>query len=305
MIKKHRFLYKHLAFILLLCAGIDQCLAQLPKGLAKSDSTQVENFNYTLHAPRPNETKGLVVLLPGLFDPPLSIFFESNLPHVLNELNYAVIVPVLSQRGDKFDLSDVTINRLGKLITQYIHASSLRQDIPIILGGFSIGGTRVLKACTVKDSTMSALNISHVFAIDPPLDLNRLLASELKYDEDFLSETLKMEIGELNEEKLASLSVVNINNLAGTTPPHAKGINIRIYNEPALEWQIGIRKRDLLDLNLLDQSVYVNYIKRKHPDLKMELIRSKIEGVRKQTGDRNPHSWNIVDTAELVDWIGK
>lgn len=137
------------------------CLAQLPQNLSKSDSIRIENFNYIVAAPATNQTKGVVVLLPGLFDPPLSIFFESDLPLALNKLNYSIIIPVLSQKGDRFDLSDKSLDQLGKLITQYIQTSNLRQEVPIILGGFSIGGTRVLKACTSKDNPLGRLKISH------------------------------------------------------------------------------------------------------------------------------------------------
>ena len=296
---------KHFITSLLLVFGIDKSIAQLPKGLWKSDSTQKENFNYIVAAPTPNQTKGVVVLLSGLFDPPLSIFFESDLPLTLNKLNYSIIVPVLSQKGDRFDLSDKSLDQLDKLITQYIQTSNLRQEVPIILGGFSIGGTRVLKACTSKDNPLGRLNISHVFAIDPPMDLNRLLTSEVKYGQNFLKGVLEKEMGNVDTEKLAYLSILDINNTDSIRPPSVNGIKIRIYNEPAIEWQMQNRKRDLLDLNLLDQSVYVNHIKRKYPDIDIQLIISKIEGIRKQTGERNPHSWNIVDTDEFIDWISK
>ncbi|MCY4778813.1 hypothetical protein ORI89_04055 [Sphingobacterium sp. UT-1RO-CII-1] len=294
---------KNLILVVFLAFTASHCLAQLPQSLTKSDSTLLENFNYTVNVPRPNEAKGVAVLIPGLYDHPFSIFFESSLPQLLNDLNYAVIIPVLSQKGDRFDLSSKSVLQLSRLIKQYIQTSNLRQDIPVILGGFSIGGTRVLKACTSKDSPMKELNISHVFAIDPPLDLNRLLASEAKYDETFIKEVLVEEIGHLDSEKLSSLSLVNINNIASIAPPIIKGVKIRIYSEPALEWQMENRKRDLLDLNLLDQSVYVNFLKRTYSDVNIELVLSKIEGMRIQTDERNPHSWNIVDTDEFIEWI--
>ena len=297
--------FKNLLLALLISFGISFCHAQLPPNMIKSDSTLLENFNYIVGAPIPDQTEGVVVLLPGLFDPPLSIFFESDLPLILNKLNYSIIIPVLSQKGDKFDLSDRSLNQLVNLITQYIQTSNLRQDVPIILGGFSIGGTRILKACTFKDNPLGRLNISHVFAIDPPLDLNRLLSSEAKYGQNFLKGVLEKEMGTVDTEKLTSLSILDINKADSTQPPSVNGIKIRIYNEPAIEWQMDNRKRDLLDLNLLDQSVYVNHIKRKHPDIDIQLVISKIEGMRKQTGDRNPHSWNIVDTDEFIDWISK
>ena len=296
---------KKLLLTLLISFGISFCYAQLPLNLIKSDSTLSENFNYIAGAPTPNQTKGVVVLLPGLFDPPLSIFFESDLPLILNKLNYSIIIPVLSQKGDKFDLSDRSLNQLVNLITQYIQTTNLRQDVPIILGGFSIGGTRILKACTFKDNSLRRLNIRHVFVIDPPMDLNRLLNSEAKYGQNFLKGVIEKEMGTVDAEKLASLSILDINKIDSTKPITVNGVKIRIYNEPAIEWQMENRKRDLLDINLLDQSVYVNHIKRKHPDIDIQLIISKIEGLRRQTGDRNPHSWNIVDTDEFIDWISK
>ncbi|WP_164113042.1 MULTISPECIES: hypothetical protein [Sphingobacterium] len=303
MKKKYSPFNTVLLLTILFTVGFFSCLAQLPQNLTKSDSTLIENFNYTVNAPRPNEAKAVAVLMPGLYDHPLSIFFESNLAQLLHDLNYAVIIPVLSQKGDRFDLSSKSVLQLSGLIKQYIHTSNLPQDIPVILGGFSIGGTRALKACSANDSPMKELNISHIFAIDPPLDLNRLLASEAKYGQTFLKEVLAKEIGQLDNEKLASLSLVNINNSGSIAPPAIKGVKVKIYNEPAIEWQIESRKRDLLDLNLLDQSVYVNFLNRTHSDVNIELVLSKIDGMRKQTGERNPHSWNIVDTDEFIYWI--
>lgn len=58
-----------------------------------------------------------------------------------------------------------------------------------------------------------------------------------------------------------------------------------------------------MDLNLIDQSILTNHLKSIFPDADVELILSKIKGLRRQTNQRNPHSWNIVDTHELVKWL--
>lgn len=303
MSKSYKSIFQCVSLLFFLGMGIASCFGQLPENLMKSDSSLAENFNYSLDAPQPNHTKGVVVLLPGLFDSPLSIFFESNLPHLLNELNYAIVIPVLTAKGDRFDLSEKSVLQLGQLVVEYLRTSNLSEDTPIILGGFSIGGTRVLRACTITNSLMNSLNISHVFAIDPPLDLNRLLASEAKYGQRFLKDVLEKEVGTLDREKLTSLSVIDINNIEDVVPPSTRNTKIRIYTEPAIEWHITHRKRDLLDLNLLDHTVYVKLMERKHPDINIELVLSKIEGFRKQTEQRNPHSWNIVDPDEFISWI--
>lgn len=293
------------SIILTLCFAVVALhgFAQLPQNLLKSDSTAKENFTYIVNVPQQDRIKGVAVLLPGLYDPPLSVFFESRLPHLLNELNYAVIIPVLAEKGDRFDLSKSAILQLTQLVHQYIQSQGLSPAIDIILGGFSAGGTRVLKAITAKDSPMNTLNITHAFAIDPPMDLNRLIQSEERYGNSEIKEVLNKELGELDTKKLAALSVVDLDNLHKTAFYPKDKTKIRIYNEPAIEWQIKNRKRDLLDLNLLDQSVYTNHIKRTYSNANIELVLSNKEGMRVQTQQRNPHSWNIIDEAEFIEWI--
>jgi alpha-beta hydrolase superfamily lysophospholipase len=276
--------------------------AQLPSQLVKKDSTVRENYSYVMPRSGATDLKGVVVLLPGLLDHPLSILFESTLPERLNEIGYDVIIPVITAQNDRFNLTVEACAKTERLIVDYIQSKGMTRDIPVVLGGFSIGGTRVLRM--LMNNIYERLHITRVFAIDPPLDIGRLLASNEKHGYADLSGLLEDEMDQpLDEVVLTAISVVRLDSLSDIPTDAFARVKTRIYNEPAIEWNIRDQKRDLLDLNLLDQSVYVQAIKRKLPEANIELILSKIPGMRQQTQVRNSHSWNIVDETELIDWI--
>jgi hypothetical protein len=274
----------------------------LPSQLVKKDSTVRENYSYVMPRSGATDLKGVVVLLPGLLDHPLSILFESTLPERLNEIGYDVIIPVITAQNDRFNLTVEACAKTERLIVDYIQSKGMTRDIPVVLGGFSIGGTRVLRM--LMNNIYERLHITRVFAIDPPLDIGRLLASNEKHGDADLSGLLEDEMDQpLDEVVLTAISVVRLDSLSDIPTDAFARVKTRIYNEPAIEWNIRDQKRDLLDLNLLDQSVYVQAIKRKLPEANIELILSKIPGMRQQTQVRNSHSWNIVDETELIDWI--
>jgi hypothetical protein len=213
-----------------------------------------------------------------------------------------VIIPVITAQNDRFNLTVEACAKTERLIVDYIQSKGMTRDIPVVLGGFSIGGTRVLRM--LMNNIYERLHITRVFAIDPPLDIGRLLASNEKHGDADLSGLLEDEMDQpLDEVVLTAISVVRLDSLSDIPTDAFARVKTRIYNEPAIEWNIRDQKRDLLDLNLLDQSVYVQAIKRKLPEANIELILSKIPGMRQQTQVRNSHSWNIVDETELIDWI--
>ena len=80
-----------------------------------------------------------------------------------------------------------------------------------------------------------------------------------------------------------------------------KGIAIRTYTEPDVNWWIDTRRKDYYSMNAIDLAALVNELKiRGHQQA--ELIITQNKGYQPD-GSRHPHSWNIVDEKILVDWF--
>lgn len=294
----------YIFLLLLLTGGVYG--QKLPNGLYKSDSTLTENFCYIIPPDNreENNPNAVVVLFPGVYDHPFSIFFESDIVQVLNKENYSIIIPVISQKNDKLQLDGESINKAISLISEYVRHTGLPEKTKIILGGFSVGGTRALKIFINNRREETKLNVSHVFTVDPPLDFNRLLNSEKNLEDKLVTGLVSDENKSSNiEDYLDSISIFTYNNLDDIDPFLFENGNLRIYTEPDLEWQLFERKRNMMELHLIDHSIFVNYLNSKTSNQNVELILSKKTGMRLQTNERNPHSWNIIDTEELVKWL--
>jgi hypothetical protein len=78
---------------------------------------------------------------------------------------------------------------------------------------------------------------------------------------------------------------------------------VRLYTEPDVDWWITQRNLDLYDMHVLDHAAFTNVLRiAGNPDA--ELITTSGKGFR-PNGLRHPHSWSIVDEAELAEWIGR
>ncbi|MCC6412037.1 MAG: hypothetical protein IT270_10285, partial [Saprospiraceae bacterium] len=80
-----------------------------------------------------------------------------------------------------------------------------------------------------------------------------------------------------------------------------KNMKVRLYTEPALDWQQTNRQRIYEDLNafmLENLSQDLKKVGFKH----VELITTENKGYR-VNGARHPHSWSIVDSKALVQWM--
>jgi len=281
--------------------------AQIPENLRTIKKEVFKKESYYLELLPKQQAKGLVILFPGLFDHPYSIFIETTLAQDCVKSGYIVMIPVLSKENDEFDLSDSALSNLSVLIEDIITSNKIDKNIKTVLGGFSIGGTRAIRFYNynIKSLTQKR-NVSFVFAIDPPLDLKRLLDSEEKRGSDLSLKVLKKELGEnikIDDNLLMNYSVFTSHFSRDSNLPGYLRAKLRIYSEPDILWYIEKRKMDFYDLNIIDYAAYINRLKMENSDNKVELVITQNKGFRKGTNERHPHSWSILDVDEFLDWI--
>lgn len=185
------------------------------------------------------------------------------------------------------------------------------------IGGLSIGGNVSLTLSNYLHKTNSVIAPKGAFIVDSPIDLYALYESSVadinnpELSQERLAEP-KGIIGFLESnfgkepKLLENLEIVspvtlktqkqNIDNL--------KGIKTRFYIEPDTAWYRKNRQIDFETTNAYTIQKAAQYLVDDLGWPNVELIQSKEKGYR-SNGERNPHSWSIVNMNELINWVKK
>jgi len=78
-------------------------------------------------------------------------------------------------------------------------------------------------------------------------------------------------------------------------------IAVRCYTEPDVQWWMNNRQKSFYGMNAIDAAGIVNHLTLLG-NKEAELITTQNQGYRPD-GSRHPHTWGIVDNAELVQWF--
>jgi hypothetical protein len=155
-----------------------------------------------------------------------------------------------------------------------------------------------------------------VFALDPPLDIERLYncmtttnRPEKKpvsiQEDNYVATRIQQEFK--TNPKSNPEFFWKVSPYAQSDPNHTSlktllSLPIRIYNEPDITWYIANRSIDYYCINSLDSSAMINWL-RSLGNTKAELIITSGKGYRIKNKARHPHSWTIADGKELVNWM--
>jgi len=205
---------------------------------------------------------------------------------------------------------------LSKLLNTIVKENKLNTD-NIYIGGMSLGGTVSLSIANFLTTETSTINPKGIFVVDAPIDLYALYESSQKdvARKDFSEERLaepKWIINYFEEEFGGKDSLIdNIQKVAPVTYSRLNIDNIkklkdkklRFYTEPDTLWWLNTRKTDFSSTNAYTLQL-TDKLLRKINWKNAELIQTKNKGYRSD-GTRNPHSWSIVDTDDLIEWIQK
>lgn len=262
---------------------------------------------YELHVPE-NQQK-LLILFPGFFGNAKRVLKESILVEKCTQENIAVLL--LNYNGKLF-LTKAEKQDLSEQVSEAIQENDL-SIAEIYLGGFSSGGNlALLLAKQLEKFQGGKFKATGVFVIDSPVDLAQLYQSsketiDKNYSEASVKEA-KFIIAYL-EGKLGN-PCDNLSNYERLSPFLAKTnyieniqfetTAVKIYTEPALEWNKKYRGRNFEELNafqlkqmakaLLENGVEVDY------------YQTENQGYR-SNGDRHPHSWSVLEEEEIVAWM--
>ncbi len=308
---------QHRAFLLLvLLFGAAPLQGQRTEVVRRTPGDTLGN-TYRAHEPS-GTPRGLLVLLPGYgsgvdgFAP--SSYTPSTLPARMAKQNVLTIVAV--PEADTLYETDEPLRLLDSIIAEVLQKYRIPKD-RVVIGGFSSGGTGAIRYAQfcAQGRCKAVPKVAGVFGVDPPLDFDGLYrSSEVTVqrnaprtnitEQRMIFETLRRAMGGSPDEMsstyqrhsplLASAPDGGNAKLLATTP-------VRLYTEPDVQWWIENRNLDYHGMNAVDHAALVNLL-RVAGNTRAELITTLGKGYR-PNGARHPHSWSIVDEADLAQWI--
>jgi hypothetical protein len=260
---------------------------------------------------------GSIILLPGFGELPKQTLVEGDIHKWAADAGYLTIIPALGD-WSFFYIDNSSHQKLNNFIKEVFNKYNLNED-SFFIGGHSFGGTMALQYTQKAYSDQSTLKKPvAVFALDPPLDIERLYNCMTTtnrpkknpisiQEDDYVSNRIQLEFKtnpKSNPEFFWKISPYAQNDEAHKSLKTLLTVPIRIYNEPDINWYIENRNIDFYCINTLDSSAMINWLKYLG-NSKAELILTSGKGYRVSRQMRHPHSWTIADGKELVDWLTK
>ena len=240
---------------------------------------------------------------------------STDLPLYAAQQGILTIIPTFKTGIASFGIDTATQNSFVEFLDHVTRRHKLN-ELKFYLGGFSIGGTCALKYTELAFSNKHLVRPSAVFAIDAPLDFERMyytmmrekrlaaIGSELAEEGEYMLNRFKKEFGGTPVEVPANYHKLSPYSFNDTTQLAIKPLvncPIRLYTEPDVQWWLkeGV---DYTGMNSLDFAAMTNELKRLG-NKKITLITTTNKGFRKPGNMRHPHSWSIAEPKDLVRWM--
>lgn len=261
--------------------------------------------------------KGSIILLPGFGELPSETLVDCDIHMYASKAGFITIIPALGDRSF-FYIDDYSHDILNNFVDEAFQKYNLA-SMPFFMGGFSFGGTMAMQYTQRANESNSKLKKpAAVFAIDPPLDIERLFKTMTNTNRPgkkpvsiqeniYVSETIVKTFGQ---------NPVDNPDFFWTKSPYANSdpehrslksmlrTPVRIYNEPDIQWYIENRNADYNHMNVTDSGAMINWL-RYLGNQEAELITTTGKGYRIRRNLRHPHSWTIADGKELVEWMSE
>ncbi len=257
------------------------------------------------------DSKAVLILFGGFGEDVAAIKREFKIVDIAKRNNISVLLMNYSR---KLWLEASEKRNLAQLLQTTLEKYNLNKKA-VFIGGFSSGGVVSLHISNyIIGKEEFYIDPKGVFIADSPIDLLALYkTSELNIERNFsdvavqesnwIIDTFNKKLGSpkdsiSNYEKYA---VYNMESNYSKNLDNLKNTKLRFYTEPDFTWWKKNRNADVAQTNayyIQNLSMALKNRGFKH----VEYITSENKGYR-ANGDRHPHSWSIIDTENLVDWI--
>ena len=280
----------------------------------KTDSTR----NYAIMY-RPNgPAQKLLILIPGLGESPQLAEIETNIPSVAASQGILTAIISNNEGSLSFQIDGNAQHYLDSMIPLLLTRYNIPKDA-YYMGGFSLGGSCVVKYvqhCNIYDINPKP---KAVFTIDPALDFVRLYKVYDNWMNDTSAYTANKPLYKMMLEKMRTFFKGDLfyayDNYVKLSPYCYEDRNkfgvrlfenmpILTYCEPDFNWAINEKHWSAYDLNVLDNVSFINELI-KNGNKHTQLVLTKDKGYRKILKFKHPHSWSIADAGETVKWLLK
>ena len=273
---------------------------------------------YQVLLPESQQVKGVIVRdyssLPNL-QPNPDYPFKWKKMALENDL--AILYTVSSNYFPELCYDDANLILMDEMIHEVVQEYAIPAQ-NIFVGGISSSGTRALKYAQFCQEGKSkfGIEVKGVFSVDSPLDCERFYYSALinrinfkagmLWEANLMLKVFPERFNGTPENQLEAYrerSVFSYKDSLGGNAPLLMNTALLLIHEPDIEWWLEERGSSYYDINSFDISgLYACLKQNGHKDLEMLMTTGK--GFDRK-GNRNCHSWTIVDEAYLIDWILK
>jgi esterase/lipase len=259
--------------------------------------------------------KGILILIPGFNETPENVIEQTNIPVTAFKKGLLCVIPMVKTGKKSFAVDSISQSSLKEIIEE-VFVKYAEVNTPVYIGGYSIGGSGAIKYAELANQLNYSIKPKAVFAIDPPLDFERVYKSyektllyskqnKVNEEANYMINRIVLEmkgnphVAKKNYYEISPYSYTDSNKSAIKfllkTP-------IRIYSEPDINWWIKERGYDIYNMNIIDAAAMINELNLLG-NKNASLIISENKGYRNPYHQRHPHSWSIVDANRLFDWL--
>lgn len=270
---------------------------------------------YIAVIPDTKPIKAFMFLLDGFGASPQNILVQTELPNYAAKQGILTILPILKTGSLYFgvdSLSQQSLNNQIKTVTEKYHL----QGKDFYIGGFSIGGSCVVKYAELAATNNYPTKPKAVFAVDPPLDWERFyntakrvvrLSDPTKVNGEvtYMIDRIEKEMKGTPKNAIQNFYNISPYSFSDTTQRAIKPLvktPIMFITEPDIQWWLSQRGYDLSYINVTDQTAMINELQ-KLGNSKAVLVTTTNKGYRKPGHNRHPHSWSIADPVQLTNWL--
>ncbi|MGN6494515.1 MAG: hypothetical protein ACTHLE_21165 [Agriterribacter sp.] len=271
---------------------------------------------YIAVVPQNGQIDSFMFLLDGFGNfSPQDILVQTGLPKYAAQKNILTIMPILKTGGLYFG-SDTASQQSLKELIELVAAKYKLQGKPFYIGGFSIGGTCVVKYAELAAQNNYPVKPKAVFAVDPPLDWERFYngakrvvrlspPGKVNSEVTYIVDRIEKEMGGTPETALANFHNNSPYSFSDTTQRAVKALiktPVMIISEPDIQWWLAQRGYDYSYINIADHAAMISELQKLGND-KAILVTTTNKGYRKPQNNRHPHSWSIADPEQTIKWL--
>ena len=294
--------------LLFLCGISPSLTAQKVEKIGLSPSSEEAYLAVYPETP----AKAMLILVGSYGESPEEVLKNTKIPSEAAKNGILTIIPVFSTGSGSIGFDEETQSSFRRIVA-FAQKKHQLQKMPFFAGGFSIGGTAVVKFAELSQQQEN--KPTAVFAVDPPLDMERLyntakrdvrlsVNSQPSRESLFLMKKLEEELGgspKAVPQTYHSASPYSFSDTTQTAVKKLISTPLRIYTEPDLAF-FSSKGMDLYAMNAFDASAFINELQRLG-NKNAHLVITHDKGFRQPGNEKNPHSWTIVDAEELITWL--